>query len=229
MFNKRMMAAALLGSVVAMPASAAVLVAGDPSTAFANFTPASSTQGTKLASDSITGCSNPGTTFCGTMNVAVYRNTTGTLDFYYQFIRNTTGGADAVETITGGDFTGYDVTAYVWTADPDGAGAFVSENNPGANARAAMSLSGTVSVNFANSNPLTGSDASATYIFRTNAVNYAEGTFGVIDRAVFSGMAYQPAPPVPEPATWGLFIGGFGLVGGALRRARRRPLATSLV
>ncbi|MDO6416374.1 PEPxxWA-CTERM sorting domain-containing protein [Sphingomonas sp. BIUV-7] len=26
---------------------------------------------------------------------------------------------------------------------------------------------------------------------------------------------------VPEPATWGIFIGGFGLVGGALRRSRR--------
>jgi hypothetical protein len=27
--------------------------------------------------------------------------------------------------------------------------------------------------------------------------------------------------PVPEPATWGLMIGGFGLVGAALRRKRR--------
>jgi choice-of-anchor C domain-containing protein len=28
---------------------------------------------------------------------------------------------------------------------------------------------------------------------------------------------------VPEPATWAMMIGGFGLVGGALRAARRRP------
>ena len=48
--------------------------------------------------------------------------------------------------------------------------------------------------------------------------------------------AYGPAldnvsisGPVPEPGTWALFIGGFGLVGGAMRRARRTPLANSLV
>ncbi|MGL4541450.1 MAG: PEPxxWA-CTERM sorting domain-containing protein, partial [Polymorphobacter sp.] len=27
---------------------------------------------------------------------------------------------------------------------------------------------------------------------------------------------------VPEPASWALLIGGFGLVGSALRRARKR-------
>ncbi|WP_293971946.1 PEPxxWA-CTERM sorting domain-containing protein [Sphingomonas sp.] len=29
------------------------------------------------------------------------------------------------------------------------------------------------------------------------------------------------AAPVPEPATWAMFIGGFGLVGGAMRRRMR--------
>ncbi len=32
-------------------------------------------------------------------------------------------------------------------------------------------------------------------------------------------------PPVPEPANWAMMIGGFGLVGGAMRRQRRRQPA----
>ncbi|WP_419816514.1 NF038122 family metalloprotease [Glacieibacterium sp.] len=39
--------------------------------------------------------------------------------------------------------------------------------------------------------------------------------------AAFNGLA------VPEPATWVLMIGGFGLVGGALRRQRRTGYATA--
>jgi hypothetical protein len=35
-----------------------------------------------------------------------------------------------------------------------------------------------------------------------------------------------PLPsPAPEPATWGMFIGGFGLVGGAMRRRRQLRFA----
>jgi hypothetical protein len=30
-----------------------------------------------------------------------------------------------------------------------------------------------------------------------------------------------PVPQVPEPATWAMFIGGFGLIGAAMRRRRR--------
>ena len=32
---------------------------------------------------------------------------------------------------------------------------------------------------------------------------------------------------VPEPATWALMIGGFGMVGGAVRRQRRSGFATA--
>jgi hypothetical protein len=31
--------------------------------------------------------------------------------------------------------------------------------------------------------------------------------------------------PVPEPASWAMFIGGFGLIGGAMRRRRRTAVA----
>nr|WP_084192404.1 PEPxxWA-CTERM sorting domain-containing protein [Parasphingorhabdus marina] len=29
------------------------------------------------------------------------------------------------------------------------------------------------------------------------------------------------SPAVPEPATWAMMIGGFGLVGGAMRRRKK--------
>lgn len=35
----------------------------------------------------------------------------------------------------------------------------------------------------------------------------------------------EALPSVPEPATWAMFIGGFGLVGSTLRR--RRPASVS--
>jgi hypothetical protein len=35
--------------------------------------------------------------------------------------------------------------------------------------------------------------------------------------------AVRPPGPVPEPATWVMMVGGFGLVGGAMRR--HRPMA----
>ncbi|WP_253717404.1 PEPxxWA-CTERM sorting domain-containing protein [Sphingomonas sp. AP4-R1] len=43
-----------------------------------------------------------------------------------------------------------------------------------------------------------------------------------IDNVLFGG---APAA-VPEPASWAMFIGGFGLIGGALRR--RRPVGEAL-
>jgi len=30
---------------------------------------------------------------------------------------------------------------------------------------------------------------------------------------------------VPEPASWGMMIGGFGMIGAAARRRRARPIA----
>ncbi|MDW8414264.1 MAG: PEPxxWA-CTERM sorting domain-containing protein [Thermaurantiacus sp.] len=43
-----------------------------------------------------------------------------------------------------------------------------------------------------------------------------------VPRVIYSAMAGRA---VPEPATWGLMIAGFGLVGAALRRRRATVLA----
>lgn len=45
------------------------------------------------------------------------------------------------------------------------------------------------------------------------------GTIGVTLGTPFSPI---PSPPaVPEPASWAMMVGGFGLIGGAMRRRRR--------
>ncbi|MFA7441325.1 MAG: PEPxxWA-CTERM sorting domain-containing protein [Sphingomonadaceae bacterium] len=44
----------------------------------------------------------------------------------------------------------------------------------------------------------------------------------VIDRVYLVPQGYTPPPPsvIPEPATWAMFIAGFGIVGSAMRRRR---------
>lgn len=39
---------------------------------------------------------------------------------------------------------------------------------------------------------------------------------------------YNYVPAVPEPSTWAMLIAGFGMVGAAVRRARKTPLKASL-
>ncbi|WP_404829577.1 PEPxxWA-CTERM sorting domain-containing protein [Sphingomonas aliaeris] len=71
-------------------------------------------------------------------------------------------------------------------------------------------------------NGLTGTENSATYIFRTNATAFNNmGTFGVIDGSTLQGMTFQPITAVPETATWGMMIAGFGMTGAAMRTRRR--------
>jgi hypothetical protein len=36
-------------------------------------------------------------------------------------------------------------------------------------------------------------------------------------------LTYAPPAPTPEPASWAMFIGGFGLIGGTMRRKRGAP------
>jgi hypothetical protein len=46
---------------------------------------------------------------------------------------------------------------------------------------------------------------------------------GSADQVAFAGItlgSQTPGGTVPEPATWAMMIGGFGMVGGAMRRRR---------
>ena len=221
MMYKTVILSLLLAGSAISPAYSMVVPTATNGVTFSAFD--ISTQGSLLASSSTPG---QGLTFAGITNLAVYRNTIGTLDFYFQFARTGAGtmASNAVETITGSDFTGYLVNAFFTNADTDGAGSFSASTNPGAPATAQRNLDGSVlGVDFAPSNPLAGSEVSATYIFRTDATNYMLGTFGVIDGSTISGTGYQPtASAVPEASTWAMMMLGFGGLGMAMRGQRTR-------
>ena len=220
MRSKLIFAGLLLAGTFSGVASATVLLPATSNVAFQAFNTA--TQGTLLASKV---SSNEGLTFAGDTRLAVYQNTLGTLDFYYQFARTGAGttASDAIETITGSSYLGYNVSAFYSDADLDSTGVFTASDNDGALATAQRNRSGSVvGIDFDPNNPVAGNQISATYIFRTDATNFSAGTFGVIDGSTVSGMGYQPAA-VPEISTWAMMLVGFGGMGAVMRR--RRPLA----
>ncbi|SIO16340.1 PEP-CTERM protein-sorting domain-containing protein [Parasphingorhabdus marina DSM 22363] len=55
------------------------------------------------------------------------------------------------------------------------------------------------------------------------------GPVNIFDADSFTSVMidYPSSSPTPEPASWAMMIGGFGLVGGAMRRSRKRRLRFS--
>lgn len=231
--KKLIMMAALATSTafVALPAQATVLLPGSsmqPTQAL----PAG-TQGTSLISVSAPAVA---LTFSSIFNQAVYLNTAGTLDFYFQVVRTGPGTVrdEEIRSFTVSNFDGYTVDAFVLGTDFDGAGPFVAVNNPnladgtpsGSTTTFGRSLSGAVLTTEFGVNGLTGTENSTTYIFRTNATQFdALGTFGIIDGSTASGLSFRPiGAAVPEPGTWAMMLVGFGAVGYSLRgrRSNRR-------
>ncbi len=219
--------AATAAVFAAMPAQAVTIVPGSADLMFDAFNPA--TQGEVLAITSV-----PGTalTFSGLMRSAVYRNTLGTIDFYYQVARTGPGtiANNMIDAFTAANFVTFNVEGFVSAADPDGAGFFTAAMNPpSSTTTTGRSATGsTLQTNF-GTNGLQGTEVSATYIFRTNATAFTQGTFGVINGSTFSGLAFAPAvsAAVPEPTTWAMMFAGFAIVGSVLRRRRATAIYAS--
>ncbi len=217
--------ASTIAITAAAPASATILLPGEVGVAFSAFD--ASTRGIQL--DSIQSGTTGATTYSGFLRSAVYRNTLGTLDFYYQVAITAIDFGDEVYNLTSAGFFGYSVEALVDGTDFDGAGFFTAANNPntqgpaGSTTTASRNGSGSVLRADFGANGLEGvGQTSATYIFRTNATGYdLGGTFTTQDGSVAQRANFQPTSLVPEPATWGMMLLGFGMVAGAVRYRRR--------
>lgn len=228
--NKKLMPIAAIFAFslsLAVPAQATVLL---PNTTLVPTQPfPAGTQGTVLASQSFTG---QAFTFGATFNQAVFLNTSGTLDFYYQVARTGPGtaGDEEIRSFTVSSFGSFFVDAFVNGADTDGAGPFLAVNNPtlangmpsGSTSTFGRSPSGNVITTEFGANGLTGTENSTTYIFRTNATAFNSlGFFGIIDGSTLTGRTFQPTGAVPEPGTWAMMLIGFGAMGVSMRRRRR--------
>ncbi|RYE96375.1 MAG: PEP-CTERM sorting domain-containing protein [Oxalobacteraceae bacterium] len=208
---------------IAAPASATVLTPDVAGVGFSAFDAA--TRGTQLSG--IETGTTGATTYTGSLRSAVYQNTLGTLDFYYQVAIDSINAGDEVFNLTASNFFGYTVDALVDSTDFDGAGFFTAANNPnlqgpaGSTTTASRNGSGSVvRADFGSNGLEAAGQTSATYIFRTNATNFnLNGTFTTQDGSVAQRANFAPiGAPVPEPATWAMMILGMGAVGFAMRR-----------
>lgn len=191
--------------------------------------------GTLLANETISWTSTLGTS-AGTLTSAVYRESgSNTLDFYYQVTNNATAPncgtaghptCDPLSRETDTTFAGF-ITSVGYRIDGGsltGAGFTNGTVVPVTADR--NSPNGDVvgfSFNPPDSAKIQPGQTSTVLVISTNATQFMNGNASVIDGGVTTVASYEPAAPIPEPASLLLFAGGFiGLA--ALRRSSRRNI-----
>ena len=221
-------------ALCATPALAAhSLPPGDFGSPFAGSSPYMLTSTGALLADS--GLQNVSltigsTTLDATFRSAVYDAGGGNLDFLYQ-VTNNRRSTTAIEELSFGDFTGFTVSG-AWQQLAS-FGVFITgveeadsaERNFTGDALGAVFDSNFFADINAGANPnLNPGETSAIFQYRVAARRFTVGTFTAQDGIAVTALGFSPLA-VPEPATWGLMILGFGGAGAMLRRRRSAALS----
>ena len=163
----------------------------------------------------------------GTLAAAVFRNTTGTLDFYYQ-VSNNASSMDPVERETNFSFLltlPEFLTAVGFRTDGGTLGGVFTAGAV-APVLGDRSMNGdTVGFQFgtAAGAPVQPGQKSQVLVVSTDATNFTQGSSNVIDGGVSTVLTFRPAaaaPNIPEPASFVLLGGGMLALAG-IRRLRR--------
>ena len=190
--------------------------------------------GTLLASEAAPFTSSLGLD-SGTLVSAVYEESGGTLDFYYQVVLNTTstncGGAgqvacDPLGRETDTSFTGF-ATSVDTRADGstlpggifvDGTAIPVSVDRNGVGDVVGFSFTPP------NSSEIQPGQTSEVLVIATDATKYTAGNSSVIDGGVTTVASFEPmtAASVPEPTTFGFLALGCGAMLVVRKRVRRQ-------
>jgi hypothetical protein len=173
--------------------------------------------GTLLASLSAPFTTNLGTT-SGTLLTAVYREATGTLDFYYQIV-NSPGSTDGIGRETDTNFAGFQ-TEVGFRADGSSLPSSPFSNGTVLPQTADRSVVGnSVGFNFPIPLNVLPGQTSFVFVISTNATNFTTGNMSVIDGGVFSTSAFRP---IPEPESIALLVIGSIIFGSVRRRIFRK-------
>jgi hypothetical protein len=157
----------------------------------------------------------------GTITSAVFMETGGTLDFYYQ-VWNSSASATALQRETDVNFgpTSVSLAYSIDSSNLDG----VFVDGTVAPVSGDLNATGTV-VGFSFFPPIIPGIAPGTttnvLVVSTTATTYGNGNANVIDGGVDTVAAYQPGSPVPEPMSMFLFGGGLLALGGFSRLRKR--------
>jgi hypothetical protein len=158
-------------------------------------------------------------TTSGSLITAVYREASGTLDFYYQVVNDATS-ATSIGRESNTNFDSFLTSVGFRTDGSTLAGTgFVDGTKPPDLADRANGVIGFVySLNVADK--IAPGQSSNVLIISTNATTYVPGNAELLDGGSVTVAAWQPGSSVPEPATMALLGGGLLALAG-IRRYRR--------